>query len=122
MIERLNRAMLGWANYNQPGHVNPAYRALDRHAIERLRQWLCQKHKVKSGKYVRFPDTRLWTEFGLVRLGSRAASVPWERARSRPGAGNPHDRCNERGEESWQYVGLRHREPRRQSANCYPAR
>jgi len=48
VIERLNRAMLGWANYL--GQVNPAYRALDRHAIKRPRQWLCRKHKAKSGR------------------------------------------------------------------------
>ena len=80
VIGRLNRAMLGWANYYQLGQVSPAYRALDRHAIKRLRQWLCRKHKVKSGKYVRYPDMRLWTEFGLVRLGSRTASFPWAKA------------------------------------------
>ena len=77
VVERLNRAMLGWANYFQLGQVSPAYRALDRHATKRLRQWLCRKHKVKSGKYVRFPGTRLWTEFGLARLGPRTASFSW---------------------------------------------
>jgi len=80
VVERLNRAMLGWASYYQLGQVSPAYRALDRHAIKRLRQWLCRKHKVKSGKYVRFPDMRLWTEFGLVRLVPRTASLPWAKA------------------------------------------
>ena len=80
VVERLNRAMLGWANYFQLGQVSPAYHALDRHAIKRLRQWLCRKHKVKSGKYVRFPDTRLWTEFGLARLDPRTASFPWAKA------------------------------------------
>ena len=80
VVERLNRAMLGWANYFQLGQVSPAYRALDRHAIKRMRQWLCRKHKVRSGKYVRYPDTRLWTEFGLARLGSRTARLPWAKA------------------------------------------
>ena len=37
-------------------------------AIRRLRRWLSLKHKVKSGTYVRFPDTRLRDEYGLTRL------------------------------------------------------
>ena len=80
VVERLNRAMLGWANYFQLGQVSPAYRAIDRHAAKRLRQWLCRKHKVRSGKYVRYSDTRLWTEFGLARLAPRTASLPWAKA------------------------------------------
>ena len=50
--------MLGWAKYFQLGQVSPAYRAVDAHAIKRLRQWLCRKHKVRSGKYVRYPDNQ----------------------------------------------------------------
>ncbi len=59
-VHRLNRAMSGWANYFHLGQVGPAYQSVDRHATARLRQWLCRKHKVRSGKYVRFPDTKLW--------------------------------------------------------------
>ena len=80
MVERLNRAMLGWANYFQLGQVSPAYCAVDAHAIKRLRQWLCRKHKVKSGKYVRFPRERLWDNLGLVRLQVQTASLPWAKA------------------------------------------
>ena len=77
VVARLNRAMLGWANYFRLGQVSPAYRALDRHAIKRLRQWLCRKHKVRSGKYVRFSDARLWDEHGLAHLAPQTASLPW---------------------------------------------
>ena len=80
VVERLNRAMLGWANYFQLGQVSPAYRAVDAHAIKRLRQWLCRKHKVRSGKYVRYPDTKLWDDLGLTCLGLRTASLPWAKA------------------------------------------
>ena len=80
VVANLNRAMLGWANYFQLGQVSPAYRAVDRHAVKRLRQWLCRKHKVRSGKYVRFADKRLWTEFGLARLSPRTVSLPWAKA------------------------------------------
>ena len=32
------------------------------------------------GKYVRFPDERLWQEYGLTRLVPRTASFPWAKA------------------------------------------
>ena len=77
IVERLNRAMLGWANYFHLGQVAPAYAAIDAHATKRLRQWLCRKHKVKSGKNVRYPDERLWQDMGLTRLKGRTASFAW---------------------------------------------
>ena len=80
VVERLNRLLTGWANYFILGQVGPAYEAVDQHAKRRLRRWLCRKHKVRSGKYVRFPDARLWQEYGLTRLRPRAASLPWAKA------------------------------------------
>ena len=80
VVGRLNRAMLGWANYFQLGQVNPAYHSIDSHATKRLRQWFCRKHKVRSGKYVRFSNKRLWRNHGLTRLGPRTASFPWAKA------------------------------------------
>ena len=49
MVESLNRMMTGWANYFCLGQVSPAYRAIDRHAVRRLRQWLCRRHRVRTG-------------------------------------------------------------------------
>ena len=80
MVERLNRVMLGWANYFQLGQVSPSYRAVDAHATKRLRQWLCRKHKVRTGKYVRYPDAKLRDDLGLTRLALRSASHPWATA------------------------------------------
>ena len=80
VVGRLNRLLTGWANYFTLGQVSPAYAAVDRHATRRLRQWLCRKHKVRSGQCVRFPDERLWTEYGLTHLGPRTASLPWAKA------------------------------------------
>ena len=61
VVGRLNRLLTGWANYFTLGQVSPAYEAIDRHATRRLRQWLCRKHKVRTGKHVRFPVERLGT-------------------------------------------------------------
>ena len=76
----LNRVMTGWANYFSLGQVSPAYNAVDRHAVRRLRRWLCLKHKVRTGKYVRFPDTRLRDEYGLTRLSPRTMGLPHAKA------------------------------------------
>ena len=75
MVESVNRTMTGWANCFSLGQVSPAYSAVNRHAVRRLRRWLCLKHKVRSGKYVRFPDTRLRHDYGLARLSPRAMGL-----------------------------------------------
>ena len=80
VVGRLNRLVVGWSNYFILGQVSPAYAAVDRHATRRLRRWLCRKHKVRSGKNVRFSDMRLQNEYGLTRLAPRTASLPWAKA------------------------------------------
>jgi len=74
---RLNREIIGWANYFCLGPVSKAYRAVERHTRRRLRQWLCAKHKVPGVGTKRYPDDTLHEEFGLVRLAERTASLPW---------------------------------------------
>ncbi len=72
-------SVLGVAG-SQPavGQVSPAHEAVDRHATRRLRQWLCRKHQVRTGKEVRFPAMRLWSDYGLTRLPSRTASFIYQ--------------------------------------------
>ena len=77
---RLNRLMIGWAQYFRLGPVSRAYAAVDRHACRRLRQWLCRKHKVRGRGTSRYPDERLYREFGLTRLSVRTRSFPWANA------------------------------------------
>jgi group II intron reverse transcriptase/maturase len=77
VVVQLNRAMVGWANYFCLGPVSKAYRAVERHACKRLRQWLCAKHKRQGSGAKRYSDDSLYREFGLVRLTSRTASFPW---------------------------------------------
>ena len=68
MVKRLNRTMVGWAHYFSLGHVSPAYTAVNRQAVRRLRQWLGRKYRTKSGNFVRIPVQRLGPEYGLIRL------------------------------------------------------
>src|SRR5215467_4339133 len=44
MVEKLNRMLIGWANYFCLGAVSKAYSAVDLHVRRRLRRWLCDKH------------------------------------------------------------------------------
>jgi RNA-directed DNA polymerase len=80
LVGRLNREIIGWANYFCLGPVSKAYRAVDQHTRRRLRQWLCAKHKVPGAGTARYPDDALHEEFGLVRLAKRTASFPWATA------------------------------------------
>ena len=76
VVARLNRVMVGWANYFCLGPVSKAYRAVESHACKRLRQWLCAKHKVMSGT-TRFSEASLYDVLGLVRLTRRPRHLPW---------------------------------------------
>ena len=68
MVKRLNLTMVGWANYFSLGHVSSAYKAVNRHAARRLRQWLGRKYETKSGNIVRIPVARLQQDYGLISL------------------------------------------------------
>jgi RNA-directed DNA polymerase len=79
VIQRLNRRLVGWAQYFRLGPVSPAYRAVDRHVADRLRRWLCRKHKDRSLGFTRFSNDRL-EQLGLVRLWRRTRDLPWAKA------------------------------------------
>ena len=79
-VETLNRVLVGWANYFCLGPVSKAYRAVDRHASERLRRWLRQKHKRPGQGTARFPDAYLYDVLGLQRLSVRTRNFPWAKA------------------------------------------
>jgi len=80
IVGRLNRKLTGWANYFCLGPVSPAYQQLDTHVRERLRRWLCKKHKDASTGSSRFPDQFLYEKLGLVRLAPRTHDLPWAKA------------------------------------------
>jgi RNA-directed DNA polymerase len=79
-VARLNRMLVGWANYFCLGPVSQAYRAIDQHVCRRLRQWLCAKRKVQGRGTTRFPDAYLYQELGLVRLSVRTRTFSWAKA------------------------------------------
>src|SRR5215213_5380214 len=75
-VARLNRILRGWSNYFCLGPVSASYRAIDRHARHRLRQWLRGKHKRQSLGASRLPDQYLHDVLGLVRLSARPKGLP----------------------------------------------
>jgi RNA-directed DNA polymerase len=80
IVEKLNRMMIGWANYFCLGPVSKAYSAVDTHARRRLRRWLCAKHNEQRPAYKRFPEASLQSVYGLVQLPHRTANLPGAQA------------------------------------------
>jgi RNA-directed DNA polymerase len=80
MVGRLNRKLAGWANYFCLGPVSPAYRAINTHVTQRLRRWLCKKHKVQGTGRTRYPDQYLYEVLGLINLPRRTSDLPWAKA------------------------------------------
>jgi RNA-directed DNA polymerase len=66
--EELNRVLRGWANYFSYGTRYLAYRAVDRHVYERVRQFLRRRHKVPSRGTRRFPAEDVFGKRGVFQL------------------------------------------------------
>ena len=79
-VGRLNRVMVGWSNYFCQGPVNKAYRRINNHARQRVRQWLRRKHKLRGWSYTRFSDEYLHDELGLAQLRLSDRNVSWANA------------------------------------------
>ena len=77
IVGGLNRKLNGWANYFCLGPVSPAYRAINTHVTNRLRRWLCKKHRVQGTGWSRYPNQYLYEQMGLVNLPQRTRSFPW---------------------------------------------
>jgi RNA-directed DNA polymerase len=76
IVGKLNQKLVGWANYFSVGTVTKAYDVVKYHVTNRLRRWLCKKHKVRGPGYSRYPDAFLYEKLGLYRLRSKRPNLP----------------------------------------------
>ena len=68
VVEDLNRVLRGWANYFSHGTRMPAFRAIDHHVYDRMRNFLARRHKVESRGTRRFSSKFIFGELGVLRL------------------------------------------------------
>ena len=80
MVGRLNRTLQGWANYFCLGPVSKACRVVDSHTRNRLRRWLCRKHKKAGAGTRQSPTSTLYGKPGLLRLEKVTANLSWANA------------------------------------------
>jgi len=81
-VKKLNRLLWGWRNYFALGAFWKSFKAVDHHAVRRLRRWLCGKHKIRGTGGKQFPLTYLYDVLGLVRLEAVAPRHSAARANS----------------------------------------
>jgi len=76
IVRKLNRKLVGWANYFGVGAVTRAYGVVNYHVMNRLNRWLRAKHRVQSPGCSRYPDEFLYRKLGLYPLRSKRSSLP----------------------------------------------
>ncbi|MDQ2630965.1 MAG: group II intron reverse transcriptase/maturase [Actinomycetota bacterium] len=66
--DRLNRLLLGWVEYFSFGQTNRAYSAIWWHVSERVRRFLCRRHKLRVAETGRFGIGEIYGEVGIVNI------------------------------------------------------
>ena len=65
---RLNRLLSGWAQYFSFGFTGQADQAIDCHVVERVRRFLCRRHKLRVSGTSRFGYVEVHGEVGVVDI------------------------------------------------------
>jgi RNA-directed DNA polymerase len=70
VVGALNRLLGGWANYFNYGSIFYAYRSVDAHVYERMRNFLRRRHKVSTRGTRVFGWDRVFGTLGVISLGA----------------------------------------------------
>ena len=68
VVVDLNRVLRGWTNYFSHGTRMPAYRAIDHHVYDRVRNFLVRRHKVETRGTRRFSPEFVFGSLGVLQL------------------------------------------------------
>jgi len=68
VVADLNRVLRGWTNYFSHGTRMPAYRAIDHHVYDRVRNFLVRRHKVETRGTRRFSPEFVFGSLGVLQL------------------------------------------------------
>lgn len=79
-VRLLNWKIDGWANYFYLGSVSRAYRAVNTHVRDRLRQWLRKKHALSARGCRQYSVRCLYDEMSLIDLEKRVRRFPCAKA------------------------------------------
>lgn len=71
VVRELNALVRGWRAYFSYGTTWQAYHHTDRYVEDRVRAFLCRRHKVPSQGRERFPVEAIWHHYGVERLLNR---------------------------------------------------
>jgi RNA-directed DNA polymerase len=66
--DQLNAMLRGWSGYFGYGTRLQAYRAIDAHVYDRVRNFLVMRHKVQGRGTRHFPHDLVYGEFGVLHL------------------------------------------------------
>lgn len=69
--DQLNRLLRGWSAYFCHGTQRRACKAVDHHVVDRVRHFLCRRHKVPGRGTRRFSFKAIYGELGVLPLGNR---------------------------------------------------
>lgn len=68
VVKKLNALLRGWRAYFNYGTTWDAYYHTDRYVTDRVRAFLCRRHKVPSQGRERFTAEDIWQRLGVQRL------------------------------------------------------
>jgi len=66
--DRLNRLLSGWAEYFSFGYTGQADTAIRWHVLDRVRRFLCRRHKLRVSGTGRFGYTEVFGKLGVIDL------------------------------------------------------